>query len=455
MIFQTNTFIASLKIIALFSLLLLLNGALVLGAPNSFAEIVKSERATVVHISTSSLVDTPRAPNPFSERQFPELPQQQRRSALGSGFIISKDGYIVTNHHVIDGADKIIVNLSDKHKYEATVVGSDERTDLALIKIDAKNLPFVRFGSSEDLEIGDWVIAIGNPLGFEYTVTAGILSAKGRDIFSGKAYGQFLQTDAAINPGNSGGPLFNAEGEVIGINTAIAVGIGQGLGFAVPIDLAQTVIKQLKKKGSVTRGWLGVFIQNIDHELAESLGLPKETLGIIVTQVMEGTPAATGGLQTGDVIVQIEQQKVSTVSELQRYIAETSPNTSLTFYYYREGKYKNTTVKIGTAPTESPAQQSPSKNRYGFELVTINPNVQEQYKLTESRGIYIVKVHETGVAWEAGLRVGDIILKVNLANVNNIDQLYKLFEESTKSSVALLIKRRDSSIFLSLPILKE
>ena len=271
--------------------------------PQSFSDIVKKEKSKVVHVLNTSVSKTTQVPQIFQDFFGQQAPQQNRRqTASGSGFFVSPDGYILTNNHVIDKAESLTVILEDETSHKAKVIGTDPRTDLALLKIDIKKAPYVKFGNSDRLAIGDWVVAIGNPLGLDFTVTAGILSAKGRDIFGGTAYGDFLQTDAAINRGNSGGPLYNTKGEVIGINTAIVVG-GQGLGFAIPSNLAVNIMDSLRKDGKVLRGWLGVGIQNVTPDLADGFQMPKGKKGVAITGVQKSSPAAKAGLKSGDVIV--------------------------------------------------------------------------------------------------------------------------------------------------------
>ena len=306
--------------------------------PQSFSDIVKKEKSKVVHVLNTSVSKTTQVPQIFQDFFGQQAPQQNRRqTASGSGFFVSPDGYILTNNHVIDKAESLTVILEDETSHKAKVIGTDPRTDLALLKIDIKKAPYVKFGNSDKLAIGDWVVAIGNPLGLDFTVTAGILSAKGRDIFGGTAYGDFLQTDAAINRGNSGGPLYNTKGEVIGINTAIVVG-GQGLGFAIPSNLAVRIMDALRKDGKVLRGWLGVGIQNVTPDLADGFQMPKGKKGVAITGVQKSSPAAKAGLKSGDVIVFYDGKKVEKTTQLQKYVAETKIGRRVNIQIYRDGK---------------------------------------------------------------------------------------------------------------------
>jgi len=421
--------------------------------PDSFSAIFKSEKEKVVHISTTAIVETKRPQNPLFDQFFNNRPQKRRQSALGSGFIISQDGYIVTNNHVVAKADKIEVTLFNEKTYQAKVIGTDKQTDLALIKIDAKDLPFVMMGDSSALEIGDWVVAIGNPLGLDHTVTAGILSARSRDIFNGIGYGKFLQTDAAINPGNSGGPLYNMKSEVIGINTAIVAG-GQGLGFAIPSNLASKIIKQLKEKGKVERGWLGVGIQTINNDLAESFGLPKGTRGVALTAIGPDSPADKSGLKQGDVIVEFGSSKVRKTTDLQQAVAETVPGVSTRVKLYRDGRVVYKDVKVGLRASEDIASLDNTQNRYGLRLVEVTPETKASLNLSQSYGLVVYEVDETGLAFEKGLRRGDVIVEGNRKKMKSIADFHQAVKESKKSShgVTLLVMRSGRPIFMALPV---
>ncbi|MGK0291199.1 MAG: serine protease Do, partial [bacterium] len=349
-------------------------------------------------------------------------------------------------------ADKIEVTLFDERSFKATVIGRDPRTDLALIKIDAKGLPFVTFGDSAKLEVGDWVMAIGNPHGLDHTVTVGILSAKGRDIFGGTAYGQFLQTDAAINPGNSGGPLFDVKGRVIGINTAIVAG-GQGLGFAVPINIAKSVIQQLRTKGRVERGWFGVGIQNVNSALAKSFGLPKRMRGVLITDVRRDGPAFLGGLKQGDIVVQYNGKKLNKTTDLQRAVAETKPGKKIRVKIFRNKKFLYKTVTVGLAPTRGARGEIRIVNRYGFELSAITREVRQKYRIQAKEGLLIVRIKRDKTAWDAGLRKGDVIIKVNNKKVKTTRDFYSILDRFGKDdAVSLLVKRKGRSLYFALPV---
>ncbi len=335
----------------------------VIGFPQSFADLAEKVKPAVVNISTETTVRIPGNPfrhffgpdeeGPFGDffkRFFGDIPDRElKQQSLGSGFIIDKDGYIITNNHVVEGADEIRVKLADKREFRARVVGRDPKTDLALIKISSvfKDLPTLPLGDSDKIRVGDWVLAIGNPFGLEHTVTQGIISATGRVIGSGP-YDNFLQTDAPINPGNSGGPLINLKGEVIGINTAI-IASGQGIGFAIPSNMAKSVISQLKEKGKVTRGWIGVSIQSLTPELARSFGL-KETKGALVADVEPGGPADLAGIKRGDIIISFNEIEIKEMSDLPRIVAETPIGKTVNVKIIRNGKEKVLRITIAPQP---------------------------------------------------------------------------------------------------------
>ncbi|OGH01871.1 MAG: hypothetical protein A2600_09360 [Candidatus Lambdaproteobacteria bacterium RIFOXYD1_FULL_56_27] len=416
----------------------------------SFAPIVRSERTKVVHISTSSV--TP--PGPKGSQRDPLMdrflgPRPKKSSALGSGFVFSEDGYIVTNNHVVERADKIEVTFYDGKTYEAKVVGTDAITDLALIKVEAKGLKPVLLGDSEKLEVGDWVLAIGNPLGLDYTVTAGIISAKGRDIFGGTAYGQFLQTDAAINPGNSGGPLFDVQGKVVGINTAIAQ--GQGLGFAIPINLAKTIFDQLKTSGKVERGWLGIGIQEMNEDLALSFGLDKDSKGIVVTSIGPDSPAEKGGLKQGDVITEIEGRGVDKTTQLQQTVAEAKPGSVVKLKVFRANKSLALSVTLGKRPESEIATNEEEPNPLGFQLAEIDPTLRQEWGIKEKIGLLVVEVDPDSLAYEKGIRRGDILVEVDGLRLNKLADFEKA-QQKSRGRMRLLLKRDGESIYLALPL---
>ncbi len=425
--------------------------------PNSFSPIVKSEREKVVHISTSSVIDhSSMFRDPFFEQFFKGHPKpgKKRQSALGTGFIISEDGYIVTNSHVVEKAEKIEVVLFNDKKYSAEIIGIDVQTDLALLKIGITKHAYVKFGDSSAIEVGDWVLAIGNPLGLDHSVTAGIISAKNRGIFGESvAYGQFLQTDAAINPGNSGGPLFNMSSEVIGINTAIVSG-GQGLGFAIPANLAQKIIGQLKKDGKVIRGYFGVVPQEVSEELAASFGLPSGVRGIVLTHVSEDSPAGRAGLQLGDVVVEYEGKPLTREGQFRQYIAETVPGERVHLKIFRDGKMIRITVKVIQRPESESVSAVNGSNDYGMRLTEITPQTREKLRLTNEHGLVVYQIDQTGVAWEKGIRQNDIILKANGKPVKTIREFNTAIRESQKKKhpIRLLIQRDGNARFVALPI---
>lgn len=437
----------------LFSFMLILP-SVGMARPESFADIFESEKEKIVHISTSGVVkQQKRVRDPFFDQFFGDVPQKRRQSALGSGFIISKDGFIVTNNHVVDRAQKVEVTLFNGKTYKAKVIGKDKQTDLALIKIEGENFPYVEFGDSNKVRIGDWVVALGNPLGLDHSLTSGILSAKGRDIFSGTAYGKFLQTDAAINPGNSGGPLFDMDGRVIGINTAIVAG-GQGLGFAIPSNLAQKVVKQLKENGKVVRGWLGVAIQSVSHELADSFGLPKNMKGVALTAIGEGTPADKGGLKQGDVLVSYNGISLSKTTDLQQQVAETKPGSKVDVKVFRNGKFLTLNIKIGKKPGNDVVSADQDIQEYGMKLVEITPETQESLKIQQNYGLLVYNINQMGIAWEKGIRKGDILLEANHVKLKSLNAFKKEIINSGKKNqpINILIMRGKNLIFTALPV---
>jgi len=422
--------------------------------PDSFAPIVKSEKEKIVNISTSSVVEHPDIKgDPLFEYFYRNMPKRQRQSSLGSGFIISEDGYIVTNHHVIAKAEKIEVKLLDGREFKAEIIGMDQLTELALIKIDAQKLPFVKWGDSDNLEVGDWVLAIGNPLGFDHTVTAGIISARGRSVFGSTAYGQFLQTDAAINFGNSGGPLYNMDGEVIGINTAIVAG-GQNLGFAIPSNLARKIIRQLRSSGKVSRGWFGVGIQDVENELAQSFGLPEGVRGVVLTDIGKGSPAEKGGLEKGDIIVEYNGIPLSKTTQLQQLVAETEPGTDVSIKIFRNGKFLEKTVNVALRPADSVVSLDHANELFGMQLSELTPELKAKSGIEESYGLVVMNLDPAGPAWEKGIRKDDLILTANNKPLKTVDDFIEVVETARKGSkpITLLVSRNGRSIFIPLPV---
>jgi len=429
--------------------------------PPSFAAIAKKTMPVVVNISTTSQRSPRSGSNDpiedFFNRFFGETPpKENNQRSLGSGILISKDGEILTNYHVVRNADTIKVKMADQTEYEARLVGKDDRTDLALIKIrrSGGNLPFARLGASSQIDVGDWVMAIGNPFGLEHTVTAGIVSAKGRVIGAGP-YDNFIQTDASINPGNSGGPLINAEGEVIGVNSAIfsQTGGNVGIGFAIPIDLVKKVTDHLRKNGKVVRGWLGVRVQDVTPTLASSVGLtrnPNETA--LVTEVAEKSPAAEAGVKTGDIIVEFNAKPVPKSHDFPSVIADTAPGQKVTLKIFRDKKEQVVGVRIGELAEESETNQ-PVEARdaeLGLRVQRITPEAARRLGLGSAKGVLVVEVQPGSPADQVGIEPADVIREVNQRAVSNV----KEFERATRQGrrgdrILLLVQRGDNAVFFA------
>ncbi len=429
--------------------------------PPSFAAIAKKTMPVVVNISTTSQRSPRSGSNDpiedFFNRFFGEAtPKENNQRSLGSGILISKDGEILTNYHVVRNADTIKVKLADQTEYEARLIGKDDRTDLALIKLrrSGGNLPFARLGSSSQIDVGDWVMAIGNPFGLEHTVTAGIVSAKGRVIGAGP-YDNFIQTDASINPGNSGGPLINAEGEVIGVNSAIfsQSGGNVGIGFAIPIDLAKKVTDHLRKNGKVVRGWLGVRAQDVTPTLAASIGLtrnPNETA--LVTEVAEKSPAAEAGVKTGDVIVEFNGKSVPKSHDFPSVIADTAPGQKVTLKIFRDKKEQVVGVRIGELTDESDANQQVEARdpELGLRVQRITPEAARRLGLSSAKGVMVVEVQPGSPADQVGIEPADVIREVNQRAVSNV----KEFERATRQGrrgdrILLLVQRGENAVFFA------
>ncbi|MEJ5358484.1 MAG: DegQ family serine endoprotease [Desulfobacterales bacterium] len=379
-----------------------------------------------------------------------------RQQSLGSGFILDAEGYIVTNNHVIEGADQIKVRLFDEREFDARIVGRDSKTDLALIKIDgAKDLRPLRLGDSDKLEVGSWVLAVGSPFGLEQTVTAGIVSAKGRFIGAGP-YDDFIQTDASINPGNSGGPLLNLQGEVVGINTAI-IAQGQGIGFAIPVNLAQNIIAQLKQRGSVVRGWMGVGIQDLTPELAQYYGL-KEPRGVLVTQVFPGDPADKAGMKVKDVILSIDGKAVHNSRELSSTVAGMEVGREVPVKVMRDGKEVTLRVKLAERkdadqPVRSQAPQD--SDDLGVRAADLNPETARRFGLDpEERGVLIVQVRPGSKADQAGMRQGDVVKEVNRVPVTTVQEMRAEYQKARAGETVLFLVKRGGAGFLVIRIPK-
>jgi serine protease Do len=383
----------------------------------------------------------------FFERFFGEIPPQARQS-LGSGFIINPNGLILTNNHVIEEADEIKVVMQDEREFEARVVGRDAKTDLALIKVQPQTaLPSVPLGDSDALHIGEWVMAIGNPFGLSHTVTAGIVSAKGRVIGAGQ-YDDFIQTDASINPGNSGGPLFNTRGEVVGINTAIIAG-GTGIGFAIPVNLAKELIPQLHASGKVTRGWLGVMIQKVTPELARSFDLPQPQ-GALVAEVIEDSPAARGGLQRGDVITVFNGTEIRDMHELPRVVAITPVGKQVKVDVLRQGQTKTFTVTIAELKEETPSTPDEIATQLGIDVQELTPELAQHMGLQQTEGVFVASVEDESPAEEAGIRPGDVIMEVNRQRVRTLRDYTEGLRRTADATILLLISRGDTTLYVAL-----
>jgi serine protease Do len=456
----------SLLFIIILSLAILRPHAVADTGPPSFADLAEEVKYCVVNISTTQVVQgmplqpfsAPDSPfreffgDDFFKRFFGDMPQGQMKThALGSGFVISEDGFILTNNHVIEKATEIKIRLQSGKEYDAKIVGADPKTDLALIqaKADSDFPKPARLGDSDSVRVGDWVMAVGNPFGLGHTVTVGIISAKGRIIGAGP-YDDFLQTDAAINPGNSGGPLFNMKSEVVGINTAI-VAQGENIGFATPINMAKEILPQLKS-GKIIRGWLGIMIQDVTPELAKSFDL-KETKGVLIADVEKDSPAQKAGLKRGDVVVAIDGKEVKDAHTLSRLVAGTAPDTEVAMDIVRDGKEKAVKVKIGTmAQAGEEVKPEQEKTAWGLSVEDLTPQLAESLGLdTGERGVVVSDIEPGSPAAEAGLRQGDLIKEVNRRPIQNLDDYTRTTEKAKKGeSVVLLIKRGGSTLYVVL-----
>lgn len=436
--------------------------------PEDFTSLAKNAGPAVVNINTEKVVQQQARnpfpfPSPFEDffRGMPgmppdafdrfnnQAPRERTKRSLGSGFIISADGYIVTNHHVVAGADSIRVsfdgNRNSEKSYKAELIGSDKDTDLAILKIDAKNLPFLKLGDSEAVQVGEWVMAIGNPFGLDHTVTAGIISAKGRNIQSGP-FDSFLQTDASINPGNSGGPLLNMKGEVIGINAAI-IANGQGIGFAIPSNLAKEVVEGLKTNRKMSRGWIGVTIQNLDANGAKALGLDKPE-GALIGDVLPNNPAAKAGLKAGDVILSVNGETVKTSNELLRKIAAVKPGGKASVVVWRNGGKRSFTITVAERPTDSAdAGRKPSSTEKDTPLkeilgIAVRPVTREdlpRVRLDKPQGLLVSGIMRGRKASQAGIRTGDVIFAANGTELESEDELVKILQTEGKSRGAVML----------------
>lgn len=455
------------------SLLVLLSGIICGTSVQSkelpdFTDLVEKQGAAVVNISTTQIIQTPQGiPNiseddPFYEffRRFaPQMPREQESQSLGSGFIISADGYIMTNAHVVDHADKITVRLTDKREYRAKVIGADKRTDVALLKIEATSLPKINVGDPNRLKVGEWVVAIGSPFGFDNSVTAGIVSAKGRSLPQDN-FVPFIQTDVAINPGNSGGPLFNMNEEVVGINSQIYTRSGgsMGLSFAIPIDVAMQVVDQLRNTGKVTRGRIGVTIQELTRELAESFGLSTPN-GALVSNVEKNAPADKAGIQASDVILKFNGKPVNNSSDLPRMVAVIKPGTKVPVQLWRKGESRQVTVEVAEMPEEAKLVQSPKKpsdkaaemiSRLGIAVSELS--VEQRQELQISGGLLVEDV-KGSAARAAGLHPGDVLLSLGNVPIRSLGQLNELLKQVPNGrNVAFLVRRGDGASYVAIKL---
>ena len=430
--------------------------------PPSFAAIAKRTTPVVVNIfTTSQRSGRPGSNDPLEEffsRFFGDTqPRENGPRSLGSGILISKDGEVLTNYHVVRNAETIKVKLADQTEYEARLIGKDDRTDLALVKIrrSGGDMPFARLGSSSQLEVGDWVMAIGNPFGLEHTVTAGIVSAKGRVIGAGP-YDNFIQTDASINPGNSGGPLINALGEVVGVNSAIfSQGGGNiGIGFAIPIDLAKKIADQLRKNGRVVRGWLGIRAQDVSPQLASSLNLIRPAVDMaVVTEVAENSPAAEAGVKSGDVILEFNGKPVPKSHEFPSVIADTPPGQKVSLKIIHEKKEQTIAVKIGELPEENDASQKLESRdpEIGVRVQRITPEAARRLGMSSTKGVLVMEVQPGSPAEQIGVEPADVIREVNQRPVNNVSDFERAVRQGRRGDrILLLVQRGDNTVFFAL-----
>ncbi len=451
---------------------------------NAFVQISKQASPSVVFIEAEREVEVAAAPfnNPFDlfgddlfERFFgqprsdegqgqrsPRTPQRRMQRGQGSGFIVSTDGYILTNNHVVGKADKITVKLNDDREFDAELIGTDPRSEVAVIKIDASNLPALELGDSDEMEVGEWVVAIGNPFGLSSTVTTGVVSAKGRSSVGIADYEDFIQTDAAINPGNSGGPLLNLEGEVIGINTAIISRSGgyMGIGFAIPSNMVKVIFDQIKEKGSVTRGYLGIYIQQLTPELAESFGIEAKE-GVLVSDVMSDSPAEEAGLESGDVIIEMNDEAVDDIGPFRNKVSLLTPGTEVELKVIRDGRERNIDVTIGTLPDEgelAAAPESKIMDDLGLSVQTLTEDIAEQAGYEGQTGVIVTEVVPGSEAAAKGLRPGILIQQVGNKDVTTAKEFTSAVQdakEGEKNSVLLRVKERAQGRILSRYVVLE
>ncbi len=453
-----------------FGLILIAASQIASASLPDFATIVEETSPAVVKIIAQA-----KAPSPVAREQLEELeqlpdalrrffqdrePQAPRAGGTGSGFIISKEGYIVTNHHVVAQADEVIVRLSDRREFDATVIGTDQRSDLALLQVDANDLPFLQLGKSSELRVGEWVLAIGSPFGLDYSVTAGIVSAKGRSLPTerGENYVPFIQTDVAINPGNSGGPLFNLQGEVVGVNSQIFTRSGGsiGLSFAIPAKVVRNIIEQLKVNGEVVRGWLGVSIQNVDRTLAESFDLDRPR-GALVAQVGKDSPAERAGIESGDIIVEVDGEQIEVSADLPHVIGLIAPGSKVPVSVIREGKERSVRVEIGALEANEVARVVASASEPGT-LQALGMVVRELQETDENPsdlrgGVLVTKVDDESAADESGVRAGDILTRFGRTPISRLADMESAIEQiKPGDSVSLRLIRQGSPQFIGIKV---
>jgi serine protease Do len=433
---------------------------------NTFSKVAEAIKPAVININTVAKATGPGGGSgrtPFEEffgeeffrRFFGDAPERMPQRSLGSGVIVDPSGIALTNAHVVENATNIEVVTVDGSKHKAKLVGLDKKTDLAVLKLDdgKASFPYARLGDSDKMQVGDWVIAVGSPFGLHSTVTAGIISAKARQIGQGP-FDDFLQTDAAINPGNSGGPLVNMQGEVIGINTAIVAG-GAGIGFAIPSNMARKIYTELQAKGRVTRGWLGVSIQPLTPELAKSFGA-KDNKGVLLSEVMPDSPAAKAGLQSGDILIEFQGKKMEAPADLQRGVGLTSPGTTARVTVWRDQSEKTLEVKIGEAPDEPREGRAPSqhgKSILGLDVRPITPDIARQLNLRSTEGVIVARVEDGSTAEEAGIQRGDVIREINRQKIRVLADFERLTKDAKEGDrLTVLLQRGSMSLYVAFTV---
>jgi serine protease Do len=433
----------------------------------TFARVAEAVKPAVININTLARSGGPGGRTPFEEffgeeffrRFFGDTPERIPQRSLGSGVIVDPSGIALTNAHVVEKATDIEVITVDGSKHKARVVGIDKKTDLAVLKLDdgKGSFPHVRLGDSEKVQVGDWVIAVGSPFGLQSTVTAGIISAKARQIGQGP-FDDFLQTDAAINPGNSGGPLVNMQGEVVGINTAIVAG-GSGIGFAIPSNMARKIYTELVAKGRVSRGWLGVSIQPLTPELAKSFGAKDSSKGVLISEVMPDSPAAKAGVQSGDILLEFEGKKMEAPGDLQRAVGLSSPGTSSKMKVWRDQGEKTLEVKIGEAPDEREARGGPAPGpgrgrvALGIEVRPITPDIARQLNLRTSEGVIVARIEDGSAAADAGVQRGDVIREINRQRIRVIGDFERLTKDVKEGDrLTVLLQRGPASLYVAFTV---